>query len=185
LSIDWKKEFPMKETHESFLPLPTLLFLLREQQETGSLHAQVGVLHTPGGTIRGMTRIHLTIEQGCPRSCTIRHRGRVILEGPPAWDAVSTCNGERWSLALAPRPVGRPSTPGPRTPIPVRTRTLAPYQMQTFSRHQRAVWLLVNGKRTSDEIATLLVTVDRDEIDHLLRQLNQLALITFKEERPQ
>jgi hypothetical protein len=67
----------------------------------------------------------------------------------------------------------------------VRTRTLAPYQMQTFSRHQRAVWLLVNGKRTSDEIATLLVTVDRDEIDHLLRQLSQLALITFKEERPQ
>ena len=142
--------------------------------------------HLPSlpGVTKEACRAQVILGQGQVYSCTITTRtGAVIRERQEAYKALEQCGDLEWILSSAPFPhPANPQTAQPNTstasakmaPIPVlRVKELSAETLSRLAYPYRRVLLLVDGKRSIEEIARLASKTPQ-EVVHMLNALEHL-----------
>jgi hypothetical protein len=188
------------QTTESVLPLPDLVALLSEQQKTGSIRSVLSWFPFANKRLTGSYLAHVQVAHGNVSACTItgRDTGSTILQGQAAFAALCTLEGITWLVTLtdpiqhhAAHPVQGLHTdemPPPQTDplvfvsvsIPRRLRPPTPEEQTLFSRHHLNVLRLIDGQRTTQQIAQVFVLTP-EQLGTILRDLLDATLITFYE----
>ncbi len=163
------------------LDLATILYLL--QGQSGQLHAILE--EVPG--IREPCQATITLVEGKVASCFLEtRRGALVGHGERALNLLIGLGTVEWlwepgSVALLPPP---PKTPtGALAPIPRRREPLRQDMLGACSRIQRRVLGLVDGRRTTQEIAALLAVppTEFERLQAVLRELRAMGLIIIEE----
>ena len=180
------------------LDLNTLLLMLK--RSTGSLYAEIP--HIPG--VKGHCQVFLRLEQGLIQTCVIKNEyGSEVASGETALKLIQN-QALEWhyreekppSQSLLParvpsvRPPSFPRTtthlpreaaprfplvPLARSPIPFRRTFISQRAFLSWPRLYRAVYSLIDGKTSVDDIVRLLAHEQQKEhimevIDHLHRE---------------
>jgi hypothetical protein len=183
---------------ESVLALPDLVALLAEQQKTGVVSTILASLAFVNKRLTGSYLAEVTVEQGHVRACSITDRttGISVLEGQAAFAVLCTLEGVCWQVRLA----GTHPGYAERTPqghgkllsqtdplifvagsIPSRLRQPEREEEHTFSRQHRNVLRLIDGQRSTQQIAHLLALTP-EQLGTILRDLLDATLIAFYKE---
>ncbi len=142
--------------------------------------------HLPSlpGISKEACRAQVILGQGQVYSCTITTRtGAVLRQHQEAYKVLEQCGDLEWTLSSAPFP----SPPNPRAanpntstasakmaPIPVlRVKELSAETLSSLAYPYRRVLLLVDGKRSVEEIARLASNTPQ-EVIHMLKALEHL-----------
>jgi hypothetical protein len=176
---------------ESFLSLPDLVALLTEQQKTGVIVTVLSSLALAKKRLVGSYLAQVMVEQGNVCACflTERDTGIRVLEGQAAFAALCTLEGVCWQVRVA----GTPAEHRPRV-LPAEGRQTDPlvfvigsiphrvqqgtYDQHRLSRQHLNVLRLIDGQRTTQQIAQLL-TLTPEQLGTMLRDLLDDALIAF------
>jgi hypothetical protein len=183
---------------ESVLALPDLVALLTEQQKTGVIATVLFSLAFAKKRLTGSYLAEVMVEQGHVRACSITERatGISVLEGQAAFAALCTLQGVCWQVRLAGTSLNAPGH-RPHRPqaegrqlrqtdplvfvagsIPYRLRSPEREEPLTLSRQHLNVLRLIDGQRTTQQIAQLL-TLTPEQLGTMLRDLLDDALIAF------
>jgi hypothetical protein len=177
------------------LALPDLVALLVEQRKTGVVSATLTTLLLANAHLTGSYLAEVTVEQGHVRACSITERatGISVLQGQAAFAALCTLEGVCWQVKLAgtfpayqERPAQFHGRLQPQTDplvfvagsIPSRLRPPTREEERMLSRQHRNVLRLIDGQRTTQQIAQLLVLTP-EQLGTILRDLLDITLIAF------
>lgn len=183
------------------LPLDDVIQVLQSASKTYQVRAALPVSVLPFHTRRGEAFVaEVMVTGGQVHSCQIRDQlGAIRLEGSKALDAVRFREQLVWMVQQAPPPAPAASDPFEGTPqatfaplpsmalpwiartAPVKLRD-SPEVLAQLTRRQRQAWLLIDGRRTINEIAPLL-GAPLEELDQELAELERLGLITSRDVR--
>jgi hypothetical protein len=159
------------------LDLATILYLL--QGQSGRLHAILE--EVPG--IREPCQATITLVEGKVASCFLEtRRGALVSQGDRAFNLLIGLGTVDWlwepGFETA-SPTPRRSSTGALSSIPRRREPLRQDMLEACSRLQRRVLGLVDGRRTIQEIATLLAVppTEFERLQAVLRELQTMGLI--------
>lgn len=183
------------------LPLDDVIQVLQSASKTYQVRAALPVSVLPFHTRRGEAFVaEVMVTGGQVHSCQIRDQlGAIRLEGSKALDAVRFREQLVWMVQQAPPPAPAVSdpfegtlqatfAPFPSMALPWIARTApvklrdSPEVLAQLTRRQRQAWLLIDGRRTINEIAPLL-GAPLEELDQELAELERLGLITSRDVR--
>jgi hypothetical protein len=190
----------MHDPTESVLALPDLVTLLVEQQKTGVVSAILVTLALARKRLTGSYLAQVMVEQGQVRACFITEHetGISVLEGQAAFAALCTLEGVCWQVQLAGTPLSyAASTPralqadgrqphqtdplmGVVGSIPHRLRSPMREEERMLSRQHRNVLRLIDGQRTTGQIAHLLALTP-EQLGTIVHDLLDDTLIAFYE----
>jgi hypothetical protein len=181
---------------ESVLALSDLVVLLGEQQKTCVLVAVLATLPRARKRITGSYLAQVMVEHGHVRACFITERetGINVLEGQAAFAALCMLEGVCWQVRLA----GTPLSYGAHDPralqaeempqtdplmvvagsIPYCLRPQTQEEERRLSRQHRNVLRLIDGYRTTGQIAHLLALTP-EQFGTILHDLIDDTLIAF------
>ena len=169
-----------------FLDITTLLHILQTHAHTGFLRAHLprGVAAVPEA--RAAT---VTVVKGGVTSCAIfTPDGSLVETGDTAYTMLAHTGRLDWTLtlqltsSLLPPPPARTGGKG-RTLIPRRLVEPSPEQRKTWTRHQRLVFALVNGKNSVTYIAYLL-SLSPTRVEQALTDLYQMQVVLVDRHAP-
>lgn len=166
------------------LPVVAVIETMKASPDLVVLHSQVAAL--PGMT-KNACVAQIVLGQGKVYACTITTAtGSVLLQQQEAYRVLERCGDLSWSVTLATPslsthsrqqeiPPGRGMDGRMSSMIPsLRVNTLAPETLASFSHAYRQVLVLVDGKRSIEEIARLLAR-PADTVHHMLVALAHLV----------
>lgn len=181
------------------LDLNTLLLMLRHS--TGSLYSEVQ--HMPG--IKGRCRISLRLERGVIQACAIANeQGDELFAGDAAIKRIqnhvlawhyreekttthtlreTTSHLSRETAPQLPRelPPRLSLVPMSRSPIPLRRYAISHPEFLAWPRLYRAVYSLIDGKTSVDDIVRLLSREQGTErVLEVIARLQREGLIVFR-----
>jgi hypothetical protein len=136
---------------------------------SGEFHADV----PSQAALRGDCRAILIVQKGRVVSCFILNKyGQKLYHGVEAAHLLSSCGVLDWRIASS----NSAETTAPTAKSPENNRRLFPYrlavpvlQMRTWSPLERSVYLLSDGTRSIEQIATLLS-----------RPLSKIEMVIYK-----
>ena len=166
------------------LDLAALLQMLQEFQQNAILHTEIESIPNA----RGRFQVQVSLFEGKVSSCLIRDRsGNTLLANSDALDWLQRLGTLNWTLTLqqsgpaAPAqnsPLLSPSVPRPSIPIPRRIAHVTQEQMSQWSRKHRAVFVLVDGRKSVEQIAGLL-SLPVKEVEKVLRDLQSTRFVAL------
>jgi len=163
------------------LDLKTMRQIMQKHKQTGHLHTDL-----PSGVpgLRGPCHVDIMLEAGAMVSCTIKSSRGVLLTGDKAYQELTRLGRLHWTFVPSVSPVGRPGfasqTMGRHTvPRPRRTMVVEQWQMQSWQRLHTLVYGLVDGTRSTAEIANVLM-VPSETIESILRDLQAMQVIILE-----
>jgi hypothetical protein len=163
------------------LDLATILYIL--QGQSGRLQAILE--EVPG--VKEPCQATLMLLDGKVASCFLEtRRGALIGQGERAFNLLTGLGTLDWlwepGFATA-LPAPARSLTGALSPIPYRREPLRQEALDVCSRLQRRVLGLVDGRRTIQEIATLLAVppTELERLRAVLRELQTMGLIMMNE----
>ncbi len=172
------------------LDLTTILYLLDQQQQSGLLRATLAGL--PG--TRETCLAQLQLARGKVTSCVVEtYSGRLYAEGRRALSLLAQLGTIEWAWKVEEegsrtRPLPAVQTggtgfkPSDGRLVPQRKEPLRVEVLQRCSRTQRRVLGLVDGRRSVNEIATIL-SVPPTEVSRLkevIRELEAMELLSLE-----
>lgn len=163
------------------LDLATILYVL--QGQSGRLHAILEAI--PG--IREPCQATMMLVEGKVASCFLEtRRGALVGQGERALNLLIGLGTVDWLWEPGSAPALQPparSPTGTLSPIPRRREPLRQDILEACSRLQRRVLGLVDGRRTIQEIATLLAVppTEFERLRAVLRELQMMGLIIIDE----
>ncbi len=155
-----------------------------------SLAQQSGELQADLKDVVGMAencRAHLLLVKGQVTSCSIESKSGVVLSGDAALRTLYLLGTFEWVFTPIPQKAV-PSTPqllAPRiesrtailpTSIPVRVRTVNQREFSSWSRLQRSVYNLVDGKKSIEDI-TRMLSLPQERVIEVLSFLHANGLV--------
>jgi len=164
------------------LPLEAIVEAMKNFPEIVSLQAQLS-------SVPNLTReaciAEVTVGQGRLHSCAITTpTGQYLLQQKEAYTIIQQYGDLEWSLHTTtplpmqerppPRQMSPPSSGKPSRCVP----TLTPVQTRTLQHMHKNVFALVDGVKTVEHIARLL-TKSPQEVQHILRDLQEMHLVTL------
>lgn len=164
------------------LDLETMLAMMREYRRTGMMTA---ALPAGSGGMRPGGRVEIILKSGSVVSCRILNEtGQSVLEQQEALRAVARVGRLDWTLSelhQEPQHFSVPQLPPPPVaaikPIPRRLQEqVAPGQMVTWTRLQRQVFALVDGKKTVEQIAAIL-SASPPRVQQTLYELQAMGMV--------
>lgn len=163
------------------LDLATILYIL--QGQSGQLQALLE--EVPG--MREPCQATVILLNGKVTSCFLEtRRGALVGQGERALNLLTGLGTVDWlwepaAGAALPAPTG--SLTGALSPIPYRREPLRQDVLEACSRLQRRVLGLVDGRRTIQDIATLLAVppTEHERLRAVLRELQMMGLIIIDE----
>jgi hypothetical protein len=181
--------------------LDLLLRALQAHPHTSQIWAMVPAEILPALTQKAMRgtlcRVSLVVEQGQLTFCAITdHQGLVLLEGREAFASVWSCEQVVWTVQtqqtsesqrVHPRLNEQPFLSGLPAPLmlwsmrppPCLTHTLDAHLLAAVSRKQRQILVLLDGRRTVNDLCTLL-NLPSEQVETVLSELETRSLITTK-----
>ncbi len=169
------------------LDLPTLLQILARQRHSGALLSR-------GVHLRGFKQeatIRIDILEGHLARCVVSdsQSGHILADGNKAYLAVVGIGAVEWQwhTMVAPQVLQTRALPSLSqrrlvekqsfaTIVPWRTGVIRPDILGQLPRYQKHVLQMVDGVRSAEKIATLLL-IEPEEIVKILRELQQMKLI--------
>ncbi len=163
------------------LDLATILYIL--QGQSGRLQALLQEL--PG--TREPCQVSIVLFDGKVASCSLEtRRGVLVAQGAQVLNLLTGLGTIDWlwepGLTPAAQLPTKPTT-GTLSSIPRRREPLRPESLVACNRIQRRVLGLVDGRRTTHEIATLLAVppTELERLRAVLRELQGMGLISMDE----
>ncbi len=166
------------------LDVAALLQMLQEFQQNATL--QTEIQSVPAG--RGRFYVHLSIFEGKVASCSIKDGdGQVLLANNNALQWLQRLGTLHWTLTLqqtsTPTPVqtkpSLPQVPAPRVFVPRRIAPIAHEQMSTWPRKHRTIFVLIDGKKSVEQLASLLSLQVKD-VEQVLSDLQARKFIAIE-----
>jgi hypothetical protein len=179
------------------LDLSTLLLMFK--QRSGNLYAEAPHI----SNIKGPCQVFLRLELGEVQSCLIRNEQGLDMKADATLLKLIQDQVLEWHFeeerpvtqSLRQRSSGKlPALRSPNTPpylammplsfslVPYRSRTVSRSEFLTWPRPYRAVYSLIDGRSSVDDIVRLLAREQgREQIIHMLRTLSREQLIGFED----
>jgi hypothetical protein len=162
------------------LPVLAVVETMKWSPEVVMLQAHLSSLP---GVSKDACLAQVILGQGSLYSCTITTRvGAVLLERESAYHALEQCGDLEWSVASAPSPQQAGPQVARSHAIPavaraaqiprLRVKELPAETLNRLAHPYRKVLLLVDGKRSLEEIARLAAKTPQ-EVAHMLKTLEQ------------
>jgi len=164
------------------LDLAALLQMLREFHQNAILLTEIESIPNA----RGRFQVQIFVLEGKITSCFIKDRsGHILLTGNDALDWLQRLGTLNWTLTLQRpadpaqnSPILQPSVPRTFIPIPRRTVHVTQEQISLWPRKHRAIFVLVDGRKNTEHIATLL-SLPVKEVEKVLRDLQSTRFIAL------
>ena len=165
------------------LDVAALLQMLQEFQQNATL--QTEIQSVPDG--RGRFYVSLSLVEGKISSCSIKDsNGQSLLVGNNALQWLQRQGTLNWTLTLQQTPTQTsthtnplPSLPAPRIFVPRRIVYVTQEQMSTWPRKHRTVFVLIDGKKSVEQLAGLL-SLSVKEVELVLSDLRANKFIVIE-----
>lgn len=166
------------------LDLAAMLQMLQEFRQNAVLQTEISSV--PGA--KGRFQVQLDMFDGKITSCSIRSGdGQVLLAGDDAFTWLQDLGALNWTVTL--RQISTSAltqsspalTPSPvlRSPIPRRSVYVGQEQMRLWPRKYRVVFVLIDGRKSVEQIAGLLSLSIR-EVEEVVYELQANRLIVLE-----
>ena len=157
--------------------------MLQEFQQNAIL--QTEIQSVPDG--RGRFYVYLSLFEGKISSCSIKDgNGQTLLAGNNALQWLQRMGTLNWTLTLQQTPTPTPTqtnpllpVPAPRIFVPRRIVYVAQEQMRTWPRKHRTLFVLIDGKKSVEQLAGLL-SLSVKEVEQVLSDLQANKLIVVE-----
>ncbi len=165
------------------LDIAALLQMLQEFQQNAILHTEIESIPNT----RGRFQVQVSLFEGKVSSCFIKdHSGQILLANNNALDWLQRQGTLNWTLTLQQpatpaqnAPLLQPSVPRIFIPIPRRLAQVTQEQISLWPRKHRAVFVLVDGRKNTEQIAGLL-SLPVKEVEKVLRDLQSTRFIALE-----
>lgn len=172
-----------------FLDLATLLQILSRQKQSGVLQAEDVRL----AGIKQAAQAELTLVEGQVSTLYLKMGNSILAQGSQALQMLYEVGPLEWSWTVNPSwrvqttarlpavSVGNPSPREERLVIPRRTSAGEMAALEILPRNHRRAFALIDGRRSINQIASMLAFTDHEKLRKLLRDLQAWGMIIWDE----